>query len=158
MRRYFLPISALSSEPYTMVLAYPHPTARCIKSRTSELEKMGVISVAFWGPVSHEFVLQDTSSNMFDSSSLRMKRLVRLGVLDVLGKGYSGVAVFARYKKKTVVLKIRRTDSKRSNLRAKMLVSFCGKLPRRIIAYRNFVVMEYLQGLTIGKWARMVPF
>ena len=48
---------------------------------------------------------------------------VRLGVLDVLGKGYSGVAVLARYKKKTVVLKIRRTDSKRATLisEAKML-------------------------------------
>ena len=132
MRRYFLPISALSSEPYTMVLAYPHPTARCIKSRMSELEKIGVMSVAFWGPV-------------------------RLGVLDVLGKGYSGVAVLARYKKKTVVLKIRRTDSKRATLisEAKMLdvANSLGVGPKIMAYSRNFVVMEYLQGLTIGKWA-----
>ena len=82
---------------------------------------------------------------------------VRLGVLDVLGKGYSGVAVLARYKKKTVVLKIRRTDSKRATLisEAKMLdvANSLGVGPKIMAYSRNFVVMEYLQGLTIGKWA-----
>ncbi len=133
MKRYFLPINTLSSSPYNTVLAYPRPTARRIKSRMVELEKIGVVSIAFWGPV-------------------------RLGVLDVLGKGYSGVAVLARYKKKTVVLKIRRTDSKRATLisEAKMLdvANSLGVGPKIIAYSRNFVVMEYLQGLTIGAWAK----
>ena len=133
MRRYFLPINSLSSNPYNAVLAYPRPTARRIKSRITELEKIGVVSVAFWGPV-------------------------RLGMLDVLGKGYSGVAVLARYEKKTAVLKIRRTDSKRSTLisEAKMLnvANALGVGPKIMMYSRNFVVMEYLQGQTIGKWAK----
>ncbi|MDI1494811.1 MAG: serine/threonine protein kinase [Cenarchaeum symbiont of Oopsacas minuta] len=132
MKRSFLPINDLAFEPYNAVLGYPHPTTRLVKSRIAELEKLQITSVAFWGQV-------------------------RLGTLDVLGKGYSGVAVIARYKKKTIALKIRRIDSKRPTLitEAKMLsaANDLGVGPKIIAYSKNFIVMEYLDGQTVGRWA-----
>ena len=73
----FLPISKLSEEPYSTVLAYPKPTKPKIKSRIKELKKLGIKSVSFQGEL-------------------------KLGTLNVLGKGYVGVVVLAKNKKKKV--------------------------------------------------------
>jgi len=68
MRQSFLSISKLSEEPYSTVLAYPKPTKPKLKSRIKELKKLGIKSISFQGEL-------------------------KLGTLDVLGKGYVGIVV-----------------------------------------------------------------
>ena len=91
MRQSFLPISKLSEEPYSTVLAYPKPTKPKLKSRIKELKKLGIKSISFQGEL-------------------------KLGTLNVLGKGYVGIVVLAKNKKKKVAIKIRRIDSSRKEM------------------------------------------
>ena len=131
MQQSFLPISKLSEEPYSAVLVYPKPTKLKLKSRIKELKKLGIKSVSFQGEL-------------------------KLGTLNVLGKGYVGIVVLAKNKKKKVAIKIRRVDSSRKEMtnEAKFLklANNAGVGPILIDNSKNFIVMEYLDGLRIGKW------
>ncbi len=133
MQQSFLPISKLSEEPYSTVLAYPKPTKPKIKSRIKELKKLGIKSVSFQGEL-------------------------KLGKLNVLGKGYVGVVVLAKNKKKKVAIKIRRIDSARKEMsnEAKFLkiANNAGVGPVLIDNSKNFLVMEYLDGKRISNWVK----
>ncbi len=133
MKKSFLPTSEFVREPYCNILGYPRFTKRQIKSRIKELESLGVVKVAFWGQV-------------------------KVGSLDVLGKGYVGIVVLGRYKNKTVAIKIRRTDSQRSELKSEAkLLQLVNKIkvgPKFVAANKNFLVMEYLNGQRIGHWVK----
>lgn len=113
------------------MLGYPRATDRQLSSRLTELKKLGVTSVVFSGPT-------------------------RIGKLDVLGKGYAGIVILARRKRKTVAIKIRRTDSARNSMRdeATMLTKAnkAGVGPRLYAVSRNFLVMEFLDGKKIWDW------
>lgn len=131
MKRSFLPTAKLVEAPYSSILGFPRATGRQLRSRAAELESLGVEKVAFWGQT-------------------------RIGALSVLGKGYAGVVVLARYRGRTVAVKIRRTDSQRNSLagEAGLLrrANVVGVGPRFVAASRNFLVMEYLDGPRISDW------
>jgi len=131
MQQSFLSISKLSEEPYSTVLAYPKPTKPKLKSRIKELKKLGIKSISFQGEL-------------------------KLGTLDVLGKGYVGIVVLGKNKEKKVAIKIRRIDSSRKEMvnEAKFLkiANNAGVGPVLIDNSKNFIVMEYLDGKRIGKW------
>ncbi len=135
MRRSFHPVSIFLQEPYSGLIAYPRPAGRGVAARLAELEGLGVSRVAFWGSV-------------------------RLGRVDVLGKGYVGVVVLARRGGRTVALKMRRADSQRASMSGEArllgLANRAGVGPKLIAASRNFLAMEYLDGEKIGKWAEGV--
>ncbi len=131
MKRSLVPLSKLDQEPYSKIIGFPKATKSQIKSRISELKKIGISAISFEGKT-------------------------QLGTLSVLGKGYVGVVVLARRKNKWVALKIRRIDSQRNELKseAKMLefVNRVGVGPKFFACTKNFIVMEYLDGEKIGKW------
>ena len=103
MQQSFLPISKLAEEPYSTVLVYPKPTKPKLKSRIKELKKLGINSVSFQGEL-------------------------KLGTLNVIGKGYVGIVVLAK------------------------IANTVGVGPMLINNSKNFIVMEYLEGKRIGKW------
>ncbi|MHA7646301.1 RIO1 family regulatory kinase/ATPase domain-containing protein [Nitrosopumilus sp. S4] len=131
MQQSFISIKKLTNEPYSKILGYPKSTKSQIKSRIKELEKLKIKSISFTGPTTIEN-------------------------LKILGKGYVGVVVLAKKNSKLVALKIRRTDSQRKEMsnEAKLLnlVNQVKVGPKMIAFSKNFVVMEYLEGVKISQW------
>jgi putative serine/threonine protein kinase len=127
----FISIKEFSKEPYSTILGYPKCSKRQINSRILELEKLKIKSISFTGPTT-------------------------IGNLEILGKGYVGIVVLAKWEKEKVALKIRRLDSQRSEMKreAKMLqlVNSVNVGPKLYDYSKNFVIMEYLDGKKIGEW------
>lgn len=127
----FISIKKFSNEPYSGILGYPRATSRQIKSRINELEKLKIRSISLTGPTT-------------------------LGKLAILGKGYVGVVVLAKRNSKLVALKIRRTDSQRREMKNESVllkqVNLVNVGPKMILASKNFLVMEYLEGEKISEW------
>ncbi|MDH3361236.1 MAG: serine/threonine protein kinase [Nitrosopumilus sp.] len=131
MAHFFISIKRFVDEPYSKILGYPKATSRQIKSRIVELEKLKIKSIALVGSTT-------------------------LGKTAVLGKGYVGVVVLAKKGTKEVALKIRRTDSQRKEMRSEAvllkLVNSVNVGPKMIDVSKNFLVMEYLEGIKINEW------
>jgi len=127
----FISIKKFVDEPYSNILGYPRATSRQIKSRINELEKLKIKSISFTG-------------------------YTTLGNLAVLGKGYVGVVVLAKKGSKQVALKIRRTDSQRNEMKNEaILLKLANSVnvgPKMFVVSKNFLVMEYLEGIDIRKW------
>lgn len=127
----FFPLNDLASEPYSSIIGYPHATKAQIKSRITELKKLGIDGISFEGPMT-------------------------INKICVLGKGYAGIVVLAKHKTKKVALKIRRTDSPRKDMKGETtLLSAANRVgvgPKLISSSKNFVVMEYLGGKKIYDW------
>lgn len=125
--------SKLGQEPYSRILGYPKATATQLARRVSELKKLGIKTVTFVGPTA-------------------------LNNIPVLGKGYVGVVILSRHDKICAALKIRRTDSPREDMRneAKLLriANRVNVGPKAIKSSKNFMVMEYVEGMKIIDWAR----
>jgi len=133
MQQSFLSTSKLSVEPYLAIIGYPKASKKQVEQRLSQMKKMGISSVSFQGDL-------------------------KLGKLNVLGKGYVGIVVLAKRKNKLVAVKIRRTDSQRKEMKseAKLLeIANSSKVgPRLITSSKNFMIMEYLKGKKIGVWLK----
>ena len=131
MARSFISIKKFEDEPYSKILGYPQATTRQLKSRIRELEKLKIKSISLIGPTT-------------------------LGKLAILGKGYVGVVVLAKKGSKPVALKIRRTDSQREEMKSESvllkLVNSVDVGPKMFDASKNFLVMEYLEGVKINDW------
>jgi len=127
----FISIKKFADEPYSNILGYPKATSRQIKSRINELEKLKIKSISFTGSTT-------------------------LGNLAVLGKGYVGVVVLAKKGSKQIALKIRRTDSQRNEMKNEaILLKLANSVnvgPKMFVVSKNFLVMEYLEGIDISKW------
>ena len=131
MKPSFISIRKFSEKPYSSILGYPSANGRQIKSRIKELESLNIKSIALIGPT-------------------------MLGKLEILGKGYVGVVVLAKKGNKQVALKIRRTDSQRSEMKSEATllktVNSVNVGPKFITASKNFLVMEYVKGEKISEW------
>ena len=131
MAQSFISIKKFVDEPYSKILGYPKATSRQIRSRINELEKLKIKSISFTGPTT-------------------------LGKLAILGKGYVGVVILAKKGNKQVALKIRRTDSPRKEMKNEAvllkLVNSVNVGPKMFVASKNFLVMEYLEGIPIREW------
>ena len=133
MQPSFLSINRLSEKPYNRVIGYPNATKKQVKLRISQMKKLEINSISFQGDL-------------------------RLDSISVLGKGYVGIVVLAKRRRKIVAVKIRRTDSQRKEMKneAKLLqiANSSGVGPRLITSSKNFLVMEYLDGKKIGLWIK----
>lgn len=133
MRRSSISVNELNEEPFSSILGFPKASKSVIISRIKELKAIGVSRISFEGKT-------------------------QIGNLNVLGKGYVGVVVLAKRKNNWVALKIRRTDSQRSEMKneARLLkfVNNVGVGPKIITSSKNFIVMEYLDGDKIGDWVK----
>jgi len=131
MTHSFISIKKFVDEPYSKILGYPKATSSQIKSRISEMEKLKIRAIALVGPTI-------------------------LGKTAILGKGYVGVVVLAKKGTKEVALKIRRTDSQRKEMKSEAvllrLVNSVNVGPKIIDVSKNFLVMEYLEGVKISEW------
>ncbi len=131
MMHSFISIEKFADKPYSGILGYPRATRRQLNARIRELEGLQVGTIALSGPI-------------------------MLGKLAVLGKGYAGVVVLARRDGLQVALKIRRTDSQRSSMKDEAvllgLANSIGVGPERLAASRNFLIMEFVEGVMIGQW------
>ena len=131
MAHSFISIKKFTDEPYSKILGYPKATSRQIRSRINELEKLKIKSISLTGPTT-------------------------LGKLAILGKGYVGVVILAKKGNKQVALKIRRTDSPRKEMKNEAvllkLVNSVNVGPKMFVASKNFLVMEYLEGIPIREW------
>ena len=127
----FVSIKKFADEPYSKILGYPKATSRQLRSRINELEKLKIRSISLTGPTT-------------------------LGKLAILGKGYVGVVVLAKKGNKQIALKIRRTDSQRAEMKNEAillkLVNSVNVGPKMFVASKNFLAMEYLEGVKIGEW------
>ena len=133
MNSSLVPTSKLVKEPYSLILGYPKATRGELIKRHSELKKLGITAVSFQG----ETILNN---------------------IHVLGKGYVGVVVLAKLRKKDVALKIRRIDSSRSEMKSEAkLLKIANKVnvgPKLVDSSKNFIIMEYLDGQKITDWVR----
>lgn len=133
MQQSFLSINKLSEKPYVTIIGYPNGTKKQVQIRIAQMKKLGINSVSFQGDL-------------------------KLGSISVLGKGYVGIVVLAKRRKKIVAVKIRRTDSQRKemNSEAKLLqiANSSGVGPSLITSSKNFMIMEYLDGKKIGFWIK----
>ena len=131
MAHSFISIKKFVDEPYSQILGYPKATSRQIKSRINELEKLKIKSISLTGTT-------------------------KLGKLEILGKGYVGVVVLAKKGSKEVAVKIRRTDSQRSEMKSEAkllkLVNSCNVGPKMLDVSKNFLIMEYIDGIKIIDW------
>ena len=127
----FISIKKFADEPYSNILGYPKATKHQINSRINELEKLKIKSISLIGPTT-------------------------VGKLAILGKGYVGVVVLAKKGNKQVALKIRRTDSQRKGMKNEsMLLKLVNSVdvgPKMFSVSKNFLVMEYLEGIKIEEW------
>jgi len=133
MNSSLVPISKLVKEPYSLILGYPKATKGELTKRHSELKKLGITAVSFQG----ETILNN---------------------IHVLGKGYVGVVVLSKLRKKDVALKIRRIDSSRSEMKSEAkLLKLANKVnvgPKLVDSSKNFIIMEYVEGQKITDWVR----
>ena len=133
MAHSFISIKKFADEPYSKILGYPKATSRQIRSRINELEKLKIKSISLTGPTT-------------------------LGKLAILGKGYVGVVVLAKKGSKQVALKIRRTDSQRKEMKNEAVllktVNSVDVGPKMLLASKNFLVMEFIEGKKIIEWVQ----
>ena len=131
MKQSFISVKKFVEEPYSKILGYPNATARQIRSRIRELERLGIKSISLTGPT-------------------------KIGNVAVLGKGYVGIVVLAKKRNTQVALKIRRIDSQRDQMtREADLLKLANSMdvgPTMFDASKNFLVMEYLDGIKISHW------
>jgi putative serine/threonine protein kinase len=126
-----IPVERLSEEPYASILCYPKPSKAELKKRLKELRKLGVEALEFSG-----------EKEAFG--------------IPVLGKGYVGLVAIAYMDAAKVAVKIRRIDADRSQMRreAGMLkkANSVNVGPRLLCASKNFLVMQFVDGVLLPRW------
>ncbi len=83
---------------------------------------------------------------------------LKLGSINVLGKGYVGIVVLAKKQNEKVAVKIRRTDSQRKEMQSEAkLLKIANSVeagPKLIGSSKDIMIMEYLSGKKIGMWIK----
>jgi putative serine/threonine protein kinase len=128
-----LTLEKLTIEPYASIVCYPRTTKAELEKRTGELKKLGVEALDFVGE----------------------KRILNVSVL---GKGCVGIVVLAYGNCAQMALKIRRVDADRTGMQreAKYLrrANSVGVGPQLLGVTRNFLLMEYIEGVLLVDWLR----
>jgi putative serine/threonine protein kinase len=127
-------VENLIDEPYASVICYPKPSESELNCRLVELRKLGVSHLRFAGK----------------------KRVLST---PVLGKGCVGIVLLACKKRRMVVLKVRRMDADRAEMRREAtLLKKANSVkvgPRFLAVSRNFLVMQFVDGLLFPDWLDM---
>jgi putative serine/threonine protein kinase len=124
----------LKEEPYASILCYPRVSDAELQTRLEELREHGVKAVEFAGKTSAFNV-------------------------PILGKGFVGIVVIANLDGQRIALKIRRVDADRVGLQheAQMLAKANSMQvgPRLIRVSKNFLLMQFIDGVVLLDWLDM---
>lgn len=126
----------VNSEEAYEIICYPKVENEELEVRLKELKMLGVEKLIVKG---------------------NPRDLVRV---KVLGVGHAGVVVKAIWRGIVVALKVRRVDSKRSTLeleaKLQKLASKANVAPKLYAYTKNFIVMEYIDGVKLSHWLEKV--
>jgi putative serine/threonine protein kinase len=126
-----LVVERLIEEPYASVICYPRATKAELRRRIKELQRLGIDTL--------EFVGEKHVSNV-----------------RVIGKGCVGVVVSAYKNRCRMALKIRRVDADRAEMQQEAkLLKKANSLhvgPRMLAVSRNFLCMEFIDGVPLQAW------
>jgi putative serine/threonine protein kinase len=128
---FLVPIEKLWQEPFASIMCYPKASKADVRKRLKELEKLRVKALEFSGG----------------------KQVLNMLVL---GKGCVGIVVKAYRNSEETALKIRRVDADRAMMQheAEMLkaANAVGVGPRLLDVSKNFLIMEFIDGLLLPEW------
>jgi len=123
----------LHKPPYAQIICYPKLTTTELEKRLKELKQLNINTIHFTG-----------------------KKQVHN--TPILGKGCVGIVVKACTTTQTVALKIRRTDADRTEMKheAEMLktANALGIGPKLFNKSKNFLTMEYIEGILFPEWLK----
>ncbi|MEO0534443.1 MAG: serine/threonine protein kinase [Cyanobacteria bacterium P01_A01_bin.123] len=126
-----VPLTDILGSPYEFLLAYPQPDSAELRRRLSELRALGVDQIYQVGEK-------------------------QLGGFAILGMGYCGVVMVARWRGRLAALKVRRTNATQPSLtREANLLAIANEVqigPRCLAHSPNFLVMDYLGGDPFLPW------
>jgi len=128
-----VPLDELDYERHGKVICYPKLDRKEFEARLRELRELKVLGLEFSGQI-------------------------RIDGLMILGKGYVSVVVMAHTDQGRRVLKIRRTDSRRADMRheAAMLeeANGLGVGPRLFGVTNNMILMDCVKGSRLLEWLK----
>lgn len=127
-------IDSSSKSELVPLIAYPRCADEEFTRRLHELKELGVTSIVSGGQT-------------------------QIGRYHILGKGCVGLVVKATLGKgATCALKIRRTDADRKDMSREVqmtrIANLAGVGPALLASSSNLIAMEYVDGLTVGRWAQ----
>jgi putative serine/threonine protein kinase len=127
-----VPVAKILGTRYSRILTYPVSDEAKVRFRIRELSAAGVSSLVF------------TGSTVLDG-------------VRVLGKGCVGIVTLAKLDGAPVALKIKRNDADRPSMtneaRLLRLANSVDVGPRLITATKDFIAMEFFQGMPLFRWA-----
>ena len=127
--------AAVLGTKYSRFITYPAMETEEAESRVQELTSIGITKLCF------------TGSTLIDG-------------IPVLGKGCVGLVLHATLDHTSVALKVRRLDADRPSFyeegRLLRLANSVNVGPRLFTVTRNFLVMEFIDGLPLSKWVNRI--
>jgi len=127
-----MPVRRIIGTRYARILTYPSSNEARTRERVRELSALGDVSLIFTG-------------------------VTLIDGIPVLGKGCVGVVVLAELDGVPVALKIRREDADRPTManegRLLRLANSVNVGPRLIAQTRNFLAMQFFEGMPLFRWA-----
>lgn len=130
-----IPLGELASSAYSSILTYPRVDAEEAGRRIRELSGIKV-------------------------SSIRFNGTTLVNGIPILGKGCVGIVTQARLDGEVVALKVRRLDADRASMedeaRMLRLANSVNVGPELITATKNFLVMQFIRGIPLFRWAEDV--
>ena len=125
-------ISITQSELAT-IICYPNFNIEDYTIRLNEIRSLGVNTILFGGRT-------------------------KIGRMNIAGKGCVGLVVKVEIEDKIYACKIRRTDADRKDMKREVLLhtiaNSIGIGPSLFAYTENFIIMEFIDGLTIIDWIR----
>ena len=116
---------------YSQVITYPNYDIKETRNRIKELNKLKINTLIFEGDI-------------------------QFGSIHILGKGHESVVVKAKFDDKIFALKIRRTDSSRSNVNNEVeylrLANSINVGPQLKNYTDNMILMEFIPDITLANW------
>jgi putative serine/threonine protein kinase len=109
------------------------------------------------------FRIEDYASRLKEIHSLGINAILeggktKIGRMNIVGKGCVGLVVKVEIGDKIYACKIRRTDADRKDMKREvllhMIANSIGVGPSLFAHTKNFIIMEFIDGLTIIDWIR----
>ena len=126
-------VKLLRDEPYAQVISYPNLDVEDLEKRINELNELNIEGLIFEGSL-------------------------RLGSLNLLGKGSESLVMKAQVRGEVYALKIRRTDSSRVNMTAEAkALSLANQVnvgPRLIGFSENLILMQSVLDVSLADWIK----